>query len=132
MARAFRAVSRGGFRLVLVLRLAPALPFSILNFAFGATPTPLAHFAAASFLGTAPSQLGYACLGAVLAWPAGPRRVAAEAALVAGAVVMSLAAVAAAAAILRRAGGARPPRGSPLSPALSPGGGEGGAAKVRR
>jgi uncharacterized membrane protein YdjX (TVP38/TMEM64 family) len=103
LARAARAIGRGGFRLVVVLRLAPVFPFSILNFAFGATPTPLAHFALGSFLGTVPSQLGYACLGAVLAWPPGPRRSAAEAALVVAAVVMSLAALAGAAAILRRA-----------------------------
>jgi uncharacterized membrane protein YdjX (TVP38/TMEM64 family) len=102
VARAARAIGRGGFRLVLVLRLAPAVPFSILNFAFGATPTPVAHFALATLVGTAPSQLGYALLGAVLAWPAGPTRTWAEAALLGGAVLMSLGAVAGAAAILRR------------------------------
>jgi uncharacterized membrane protein YdjX (TVP38/TMEM64 family) len=100
-ARAIRAIGRGGFRLVVVLRLAPAFPFSVLNFAFGATPTPLAHFALASLVGTAPSQLGYACLGAVLAWPAGPRRTAAEVGLVVAAAVLSLAALAWAVAILR-------------------------------
>jgi len=104
VARAVRAIGRGGFRLVLVLRLAPAVPFSILNFAFGATPTPLAHFALASLVGTAPSQLGYACLGAVLTWPVGTARTWAEIALVAGGVLMSLGALAGAAAILRRAG----------------------------
>jgi uncharacterized membrane protein YdjX (TVP38/TMEM64 family) len=102
-ARAVRAIGRGGFRLVVVLRLAPAFPFSILNFAFGATPTPVAHFGLASLLGTMPSQLGYACLGAVLAWPAGPRRTAAEVGLVVAAVVVSLAALAWAVAILRGA-----------------------------
>ena len=102
VARAVRAVGRGGFRLVVALRLAPAVPFSILNFAFGATPTPLAHFALGSLVGTIPSQLGYACLGAALAWPAGPRRTAVEIALVTGGVVVSLVALAAALAILRR------------------------------
>jgi uncharacterized membrane protein YdjX (TVP38/TMEM64 family) len=100
-ARAVRAIGRGGFRLVLALRLAPAFPFSVLNFAFGATPTPVSHFALASLVGTAPSQLGYACLGAVLAMPAGAGRTAAQAALVVGAVVLSLAALAWAIAILR-------------------------------
>ena len=103
VARAVRAIGRGGFRLVVVLRLAPAVPFSILNFAFGATPTPLAHFALGSLVGTAPSQLGYACLGAALAWPAGLARTWAETALVAGGVLMSLGGLAGAAAILRRA-----------------------------
>jgi uncharacterized membrane protein YdjX (TVP38/TMEM64 family) len=101
VARAIRAIGRGGFRLVVVLRLAPAFPFSILNFAFGATPTPLRHFFAGSLVGTAPSQLGYACLGAVLAWPAGPRRTAAEIGLVAASIVLSLGALAWAIAILR-------------------------------
>jgi uncharacterized membrane protein YdjX (TVP38/TMEM64 family) len=110
LARALRAVGRGGFRLVLVLRLAPVVPFSILNFAFGATPTPVAHFALASFLGTAPSQLGYACLGAVLAWPPSPGRTAAEAALVAAALLASLGAIGAAAALLRRATAEPSPR----------------------
>jgi uncharacterized membrane protein YdjX (TVP38/TMEM64 family) len=100
-ARAVRAIGRGGFRLVVVLRLAPAFPFSILNFAFGATPTPLRHFFAGSLLGTLPSQLGYACLGAVLAWPAGPRRSAAEVGLVVAAALLSLGALAWAIAILR-------------------------------
>lgn len=103
VARAVRAIGRGGFRLVLALRLAPALPFSLLNFAFGATPTPVAHFALATFVGTAPSQLGYACLGAVLAWPPGPRRTLAEVALVAAGVVVSLAAIGWAIGILREA-----------------------------
>lgn len=102
-ARAARAIGRGGFRLVVVLRLAPAFPFTVLNFAFGATPTRVSHFALGSLLGTLPSQLGYACLGAVLAWPPSPRRTAAEVALVAGAVVLSLAALAWAIAILRGA-----------------------------
>ena len=109
VARTVRAVGRGGLRLVIALRLAPVVPFSILNFAFGATPTPLAHFAAGTFLGTIPSQLGYACLGAVLAWPGGSRRTLAEVALVTGGVAMSLAALAAALAILRSSRGEAAP-----------------------
>jgi uncharacterized membrane protein YdjX (TVP38/TMEM64 family) len=101
-ARAVRAVGRGGFRLVLALRLAPVVPFSVLNYAFGATPTPLAHFALASLVGTIPAQVGYACLGAVLAWPAGRARTAAEVGLVALGALASLVALAVAAAILRR------------------------------
>jgi uncharacterized membrane protein YdjX (TVP38/TMEM64 family) len=101
LARAVRAIGRGGFRLVVVLRLAPAVPFSILNFAFGATPTPIAKFAAGSFLGTIPSQLGYAILGAVLAWAPGRARTAAEVALVVAGAVLSVGAVAVAVALLR-------------------------------
>ena len=101
IARAARAVGRGGLRLVLLLRLAPVVPFSVLNFAFGMTPTPLAKFAVGSLVGTIPSQLGYACLGAVLAWPGGPARTRAELALVAGGALLSLVASAGVVALLR-------------------------------
>jgi len=101
IARAARAVGRGGLRLVLLLRLAPVVPFSVLNFAFGMTPTPLARFAVGSLVGTIPSQLGYACFGAVLAWPAGPARTAAEVALVAGGALLSLVASAGVVALHR-------------------------------
>jgi uncharacterized membrane protein YdjX (TVP38/TMEM64 family) len=101
VARAARAIGRGGLRLVLLLRLAPVAPFSVLNFAFGMTPTRLSHFALASLVGTIPSQLGYACFGAVLAWPAGAARTRAEIALVAGAAFLSLAATAGVLALMR-------------------------------
>jgi uncharacterized membrane protein YdjX (TVP38/TMEM64 family) len=108
IARAAQAIGRGGLRLVLVLRLAPIVPFSVLNFAFGATPTRLSRFAAGSFVGTIPSQLGYACLGAVLTWPPGPARTRAEVALVVGAALLSLGATAGVLAMVRgpRGGGA--------------------------
>ncbi len=101
MARTARAIGRGGLRLVLLLRLAPVVPFSVLNFAFGMTPTRLSGFAMGSFVGTIPSQLGYACLGAVLAWPPGAARTRAEIALVAGAALLSLAASAGVVALVR-------------------------------
>lgn len=107
VARAARAIGRGGVRLVVLLRLAPVVPFSVLNFAFGATPTRLVPFALGSFLGTIPSQLCYAWLGAVLARPAGPERTRAEIAVVAIAVLLTAAATAGAVALLRRRG-ARP------------------------
>jgi uncharacterized membrane protein YdjX (TVP38/TMEM64 family) len=102
IARAARAIGQGGLALVLLLRLAPVVPFSVLNFAFGATPTRLSHFALGSLAGTIPSQLGYACLGAVLASPPGPVRTWVEIALVAGAVVLTAGATAGSVALLRR------------------------------
>lgn len=109
VARAVRAIGRGGLRLVLVLRLAPVMPFSILNFAFGATPTTLAQFALGSLVGTIPSQLGYALLGSVVTWPPGPARIAAQAGLVTAAVLLSVAATTGAIAILKRAPPGNPP-----------------------
>jgi uncharacterized membrane protein YdjX (TVP38/TMEM64 family) len=102
VARAARAIGRGGLRLVLLLRLAPIVPFSILNFAFGATPTRLSQFALGSVVGTIPSQLGYACLGAVLTWPPGAARLRAEIALVVAAALLSAGATAGVVALLKR------------------------------
>jgi uncharacterized membrane protein YdjX (TVP38/TMEM64 family) len=101
VARASRAIGRGGLSLVVLLRLAPVVPFSVLNFAFGASPTSLARFAIGSFVGTIPSQLCYAWLGAILARPDGPERTRAELLLVAAAVVVSLLASAAVVRLLR-------------------------------
>lgn len=67
VARAARALGRGGFRLVLVLRLSWVAPFGVLNYAFGATPCRLRDFALGTLLGSAPVSLGYAWLGATLA-----------------------------------------------------------------
>jgi uncharacterized membrane protein YdjX (TVP38/TMEM64 family) len=102
VAKAVRAIGRGGLRLVLVLRLAPVVPFSVLNYAFGATPTTLREFALGSLLGTIPSQVGYALMGSVVTWPPGRERTLAQAALVLASVVASVAATAGAIRILRR------------------------------
>jgi uncharacterized membrane protein YdjX (TVP38/TMEM64 family) len=66
---AVRAAGRGGFRLVFLLRLSPVTPFSVLNFAFGATPMSLRAFTAATFLGSIPGAVGFALAGAFLASP---------------------------------------------------------------
>jgi uncharacterized membrane protein YdjX (TVP38/TMEM64 family) len=108
VARAARAIGRGGLRLVLLLRLAPVVPFSVLNFAFGATPTRLGAFALGSVLGSIPSQLGYALLGMVLAWPPGAARTRAELALLAGAALLTAVATAGVVRVLRRGAGAPP------------------------
>jgi uncharacterized membrane protein YdjX (TVP38/TMEM64 family) len=102
VAKAVRAIGRGGLRLVLVLRLAPVVPFSVLNYAFGMTPTTLREFALGSLVGTIPSQLAYAFMGSVVTWPPGPERTLAQAGLVVAAVAASVAATAGAIAILRR------------------------------
>jgi hypothetical protein len=57
-------------------------------------------------VGTIPSQLGYACLGAILTWPASPGRARAEIALVVAAAVLSLAATAGVVRVLRGKRGA--------------------------
>jgi uncharacterized membrane protein YdjX (TVP38/TMEM64 family) len=53
-----------GFRLVLLLRLSPAVPFSASNYALGAlTPVPLPAFAAATALGSLPATAAYVAAG---------------------------------------------------------------------
>jgi uncharacterized membrane protein YdjX (TVP38/TMEM64 family) len=66
LARAARALGRGGFRLVLVLRLSWVAPFGLLNYAFGATPCRLRDFVLGTLIGSAPVSLGYAWAGAAL------------------------------------------------------------------
>jgi uncharacterized membrane protein YdjX (TVP38/TMEM64 family) len=72
LSRAVRTAGEGGFRLVFLLRLSPLTPFSVLNFAFGATPMRTRDFALATFLGTIPSALAYGFLGSLLARPGDP------------------------------------------------------------
>lgn len=66
VARAARALGRGGFRLVLLLRLSWVAPFGLLNYAFGATPCRLRDFVLGTLLGSAPISVGYAWAGAAM------------------------------------------------------------------
>jgi uncharacterized membrane protein YdjX (TVP38/TMEM64 family) len=56
-------VSHRGFLSVLYARLAPGLPYSLVNYAAGLTRMPLRAFAAATALGTAPRTFAYVALG---------------------------------------------------------------------
>jgi len=66
IARAARVLGRGGFRLVLVLRLSWLAPFGILNYACGASPCRLRDFFLGTLLGSAPVAIGYAWAGAAV------------------------------------------------------------------
>ena len=62
--RAFAAwVGRRGFLAVLYARLAPGVPYNVVNYACGLTTVPVATFAAATVLGTAPRTFAYVALG---------------------------------------------------------------------
>ncbi len=61
------ALSRTGFRVVLLLRLAPLSPFAILNYLLGATPVRLRDFAAATVLGSVPGLLLEVYVGSLAA-----------------------------------------------------------------
>jgi uncharacterized membrane protein YdjX (TVP38/TMEM64 family) len=57
------AVRRGGAPIVVLLRLSPVVPFSLLNYALGLSGMPVRRYAAASLLGMLPGAALYAWLG---------------------------------------------------------------------
>ena len=59
-------VSRGRFVSVLYARIAPGVPYTLVNYAAGLTRIPLAVFAAATALGAAPRAFAYTALGGSL------------------------------------------------------------------
>jgi uncharacterized membrane protein YdjX (TVP38/TMEM64 family) len=62
-----RAVGREGFKIVLLARLSPAIPFNVLNYALGLTPVKLRDFILASWIGMFPATLVYVYIGSTLA-----------------------------------------------------------------
>lgn len=62
-ARLDRAVERAGFKMVLLTRLSPVFPFSLLNYFFGLTRVRLGAYALANLIGMLPGTFLYAYLG---------------------------------------------------------------------
>lgn len=60
-----RAVGREGFKIVLLLRLTPVVPFVLLNYALGLTRVKLGHYVSA-FVGMLPATLLYVYYGKVI------------------------------------------------------------------
>jgi uncharacterized membrane protein YdjX (TVP38/TMEM64 family) len=58
-----RAVAGEGFKVVLLLRLSPVVPFNFLNYALGLTGVPFWKYALASALGMIPGGLMYVYFG---------------------------------------------------------------------
>ena len=56
-------VSRRGFVSVLYARIAPGMPYNVINYACGLTAIALLEFAAATAIGTAPRTFAYVALG---------------------------------------------------------------------
>jgi uncharacterized membrane protein YdjX (TVP38/TMEM64 family) len=54
---------RRGFLSVLYIRLLPAMPYNLVNYAVGLTKIPLLAFVAATIIGTAPRTWAYVALG---------------------------------------------------------------------
>jgi uncharacterized membrane protein YdjX (TVP38/TMEM64 family) len=65
--QALRAwVGRRGFLSVLYARLAPGIPYNLVNYAAGLTPVRLRDFVAATAIGCSPRAFAYAALGGSL------------------------------------------------------------------
>lgn len=60
------AVQRSGFKIVLMLRLVPLLPYNMLNYLLSVTPVPLGQYMLASWLGMMPMTMALVYAGTTL------------------------------------------------------------------
>jgi uncharacterized membrane protein YdjX (TVP38/TMEM64 family) len=60
------AIERSGFKIVLLLRLVPLLPFNMLNYLLSVTPIPIWEYMLASWLGMMPITLALVYIGTTL------------------------------------------------------------------
>ncbi|MEO7387073.1 MAG: VTT domain-containing protein, partial [Gammaproteobacteria bacterium] len=60
-----QAISEEGWKIVVLLRLSPVLPFNLQNYFYGVTDVKLVHYVPATFLGILPGTLLYVYLGSV-------------------------------------------------------------------
>lgn len=60
------AIQTSGFKIVLLLRLVPLLPFNLLNYLLSVTPVPLGEYLLASWLGMMPITLALVYAGTTL------------------------------------------------------------------
>src|SRR5258706_6463215 len=68
-----RAVADEGWKIVLLTRLSPVFPFTLLNYSFGLTRGSLSHYVLASWLGMIPGTVMYVYLGSLVNLGAGNR-----------------------------------------------------------
>ena len=61
-----RAVAHEGWKIVLLTRLSPVFPFTLLNYAFGLTRVKLSHYVVASWVGMMPGTVMYVYLGSLV------------------------------------------------------------------
>ena len=69
-----RAVADEGWKIVLLTRLSPVFPFTLLNCAFGLTRVKLSHYVLASWIGMMPGTVMYVYLGSLVNVGAGHRQ----------------------------------------------------------
>jgi uncharacterized membrane protein YdjX (TVP38/TMEM64 family) len=80
-------VGRRGFLTVLYARIAPGVPYTVVNYAAGLTPIALRSFVAATAIGVAPRAFAYTALGGSLGDLGSPEAIAAVVVLVTMALV---------------------------------------------
>jgi uncharacterized membrane protein YdjX (TVP38/TMEM64 family) len=69
-----RAVADEGWKIVLLTRLSPVFPFTLLNYAFGLTRVRLSHYVLASWIGMMPATVMYVYLGSLVNVSTGHRQ----------------------------------------------------------
>ena len=69
-----RAVADEGWKIVLLTRLSPLFPYTLLNYAFGLTRVKLGHYVLASWIGMMPGTVMYVYLGSLVNVSAGHRQ----------------------------------------------------------
>src|SRR2546429_3084660 len=69
-----RALADEGWKIVLLTRLSPVFPFTLLNYAFGLTRVKLSHYVLASWIGMIPGTVMYVYLGSLVNLGAGHRQ----------------------------------------------------------
>ncbi|XP_047951884.1 TVP38/TMEM64 family membrane protein slr0305-like [Salvia hispanica] len=60
------AIERSGFKIVLLLRLVPLLPFNMMNYLLSVTPVPIVHYMLATWLGMMPITFTLVYVGTTL------------------------------------------------------------------
>jgi len=60
-----RAIGQNSFKLILLLRLSPAVPYNVLNYALGVSDVPIRRYVVASFVGMLPGTWLYVYLGSL-------------------------------------------------------------------
>lgn len=58
-----RAVAEEGWKIVLLLRLSPLVPFNLQNYVFGVTGIRFAHYVPATLIGIVPAEIVYVYIG---------------------------------------------------------------------
>ncbi|MBL9168506.1 MAG: TVP38/TMEM64 family protein [Verrucomicrobiales bacterium] len=69
-----QAVAQDGWKIVLLTRLSPMFPFTLLNYAFGITRVSMREYALASWIGMMPGTVLYVYLGSLAHEATGERK----------------------------------------------------------